>query len=71
MTRRIYRKKAGPNQKIASITPDIWKLPPYVVARFGGELTQIMLNAAQEYIVEKCLTQVRYSFKKELTVEQQ
>lgn len=71
MTKRIYHKKSGPNQKIASITPDIWKLPPYVVARFGGELTQIMLNAAQEYIVEKCLTQVHHSFNKELTVEHQ
>jgi len=70
LARRVYRKKLGSNQKIASITPDIWKLPPYVVARFGGELTQIMLKAAQDYIVEKCLTEVRHSFNKELTVEQ-
>lgn len=71
MTRRAYRKKISPNQKIASITPDIWKLPPYVVARFGGELTKIMLKAAQEYIIEKCLTEVRHSFNKELTTIEQ
>lgn len=71
MTRRKYYKRPGPNQKIASTTPDIWKLPPYVIARFGGELTQIMLNAAQEYIVAKCLSQIRHNFSKELMIEQQ
>ena len=70
MTRRIYRKKLGPNRKLASITPDIWKFPPYVVAHFGGELTQVMLKAAEDYIAEKCLTEVHQSFNKELTVEQ-
>lgn len=70
MTRRIYRKRMGSNRKTASITPDIWNLPPYVVARFGGELAQIMLKAAQDYIAEKCLTEVSHSFNKELTIEQ-
>lgn len=70
LTKRIYRKKLSPNQKLASLTPDIWNMPPYVVARFGGELTQIMLKAAQEYITEKCLTEVHNSFNKEITTDQ-
>ncbi len=71
MTKRIYRNKLGPNQKLASLTPDIWKLPPYVVARFGGELTHIMLEAAKEYIAEKCLAEIHQSFNKEITGEHQ
>lgn len=55
---------------MASPTPDIWQMPPYIVARFGGELTQVMLEAAQEYITEKCLTEIRTSFNKEITADQ-
>ena len=70
MTRQIYRKKLAPNQKLASITPDIWKMPPFIVARFGGELTQIMLEAAQEYITKKCVSEIHKDFNKEITTEQ-
>ena len=66
MTRKFVRKKLAPNQRFASPTPDIWKLPPYVVARFGGELSQIMLEAAQEYIYQKCLTEIGKGFKEEI-----
>lgn len=70
MTKQVYRKKLTPNQKVASITPDIWNMPPYIIARFGGELTQIMLEAAREYIAERCLTEVQKSFNKEIAVDQ-
>ncbi len=70
MHRRIYRKKLNPNQKLASLTPDIWRMPPYIVARFGGELTQVMIEAAQEYIAEKCLVKVHQDFNKEIISEQ-
>ncbi len=70
MTRKFVRKKLAPNQRFASPTPDIWKLPPYVIARFGGELSQIMLKAAEEYIYQKCLTEIRKGFNQELSIEQ-
>lgn len=69
MTKRVYRKKLAPNQKLASVTPEVWKLPPYVVARFGGELSQIMIEAAKEYIAEKCLAEINQSFNKEIAYE--
>ncbi len=70
MTKKIYRKKLASNQRLASLTPDIWQMPPYIIARFGGELTQIMLQAAQNYITEKCLAEVHKGFNKELTTEE-
>lgn len=66
MTRRIYRKKPVSKQKFALPTPDIWRMPPYIVARFGGELSQIMLNAAENYIVEKCLSIVHQEFNEQI-----
>jgi hypothetical protein len=70
LAKKIYRRKLAPKQRMASPTPDIWQMPPYIVARFGGELTQVMLKAAQEYIIEKCLTEISKGFNKEITVEQ-
>lgn len=70
MDQKVYHRKLTPKQKMASPTPDIWQMPPYIIARFGGELTQVMLEAAQKYITEKCLTEIRKSFNKEITVDQ-
>ncbi len=67
MTKKVYHKKLASNQRLASPTPNIWQMPPYIVARFGGELTQVMLEAAQEYIAEKCLSETRKGFEREIT----
>lgn len=67
MVKKVYHKKTVSNQRLASPTPNIWRMPPYIVARFGGELTQIMLEAAQEYIYEKCLSEARKVFNEEIT----
>jgi len=42
----------------------VWDLPPYVIARFGGELTQVMLSAAQQYISQQCLHKQQQIFEK-------
>lgn len=70
MAQKIYRKKLAPNQRFALPTPDIWQMPPYIIARFGGELSQIMLEAAREYITEKCLTEIQKGFNKEINNDQ-
>ncbi|MGE5604946.1 MAG: hypothetical protein ACM3YE_04555 [Bacteroidota bacterium] len=70
MAKKVYRKKLAPNQRLASPALDIWQMPPYIVARFGGELTQVMLEAAQKYITEKCITEIRKDFNKEITADQ-
>lgn len=70
MANKVYRKKLAPKQRLASPTPDIWQLSPYLVGRFGGELALVMLEAAQNYIAEKCLTEIRKGFNKEINTEQ-
>lgn len=70
MTNQVYRKKLALKQRLASPPTDIWQMSPYIVARFGGELTLVMLEAAQNYIAEKCLTEIRKGFNKELNADQ-
>lgn len=48
---------------MADFGQSLWELPPYVIARFGGELSKVMLEAAQDYIYLRCLEQQRQTFK--------
>gem|GEM_PF-711158 len=43
----------------------VWNLPPYVIARFGGELTRVMVSAAQQYISQQCLNKQQQIFERE------
>lgn len=67
------RKLKNPNlnrklvlfQKQTFCEDSFWQMPPYIIAKFGGELTQVMLNAAEQYIFEKSLAKQKKDFKKE------
>jgi hypothetical protein len=62
-------KNLNPAQRldIPSVT-SIWKLSPYEVARFSGELIQVMANAAQHYIYEKSSTEIKKEFQREMLI---
>jgi hypothetical protein len=55
MMKRHYFQKRLKNHsaQLSPPLPSVWELSPFEVARFGGELTKVMLEAAQRYISEK------------------
>jgi hypothetical protein len=65
---RHYPKSKLFNHSTSQLIPEeisIWSsLPPYTIARFGGELSQVMLKAAEQYIFEKSLAYQQQSFEK-------
>jgi hypothetical protein len=65
MIKRHYLQKRLKNQspQITPLLPSVWDLPPYEVARFGGELSQVMLEAAKHYIYEKIVCKQKTLFK--------
>lgn len=67
MKRHYFKAKlVNPSHRLASLADDeylLWQLPPYLIARFGGEISQVMLEAAQKYIYLRCLEHQRQSFK--------
>jgi hypothetical protein len=65
MMQRHYIKKRLKNQGngFTTLLPSVWTLSPYEVARFGGELSQVMLEAAQRYITEKSLFKQKTLFE--------
>lgn len=64
---RHYLKNRLKNQKgnLLTPTPSIWDLSPYEVARFGGELSKVMLEASKQYIFEQCYLRQKNLFDKE------
>ncbi len=42
-------------KELARYEEDFWNLPPYLIGRFGGELSRVMLEAAQQYIFDQTL----------------
>jgi hypothetical protein len=52
----------NPNQRLLPDLPSVWDLPPYEVARFGGELSKIILEAVQNYIIQKGVLQQKTLF---------
>jgi hypothetical protein len=41
----------------------LWNQPPYLIAKLSGELTRVMIEAAQQYIYEKTLSELRRGFR--------
>ncbi|TCL58295.1 hypothetical protein EDC14_104331 [Hydrogenispora ethanolica] len=41
---------------------ELWNLPPYFLGKLGGELSRVMLEAAQSYIFQKSLEESHRSF---------
>jgi hypothetical protein len=65
MMKRHYFKKhlKNPSNQFTTILPSVWDLPSYEVARFGGELSKVMLEAAKHYISEKSLLKQQTLFE--------
>jgi hypothetical protein len=65
--RQIKLKNPNPLQRL-TIPPltSVWNLSPYEVAQFSGELIQVMAHAAQNYIYEKSLFEIKKEFHREL-----
>ena len=65
--RQIKLKNLNPSQRL-NIPPltSVWNLSPYEVAQFSGELIQVMAQAAQNYIYEKSLFEIKKEFQREL-----
>jgi hypothetical protein len=61
MIKRHYFQKRLKNHN--HLFPLVWDLPPYEVARFGGELSKVMLEAAKRYICEKSVSKQKTLFK--------
>jgi hypothetical protein len=58
------RLKIPNNMHLYPPSPSIWDLPPYEVARFGGELSKVMLKSLEQYIFEKSYAKQRKIFQK-------
>ena len=43
----------------------LWSLPPKTVAFFAGELSRVMLEAAEQYVYEKTLDRAAKNFHRE------
>jgi len=69
-----------PHHKLKNINPaghldrplvtSVWKLSPYEIAQFSGELIQVMASAAQNYIYEKSLSEIKKEFEQKLVQNQ-
>jgi len=59
------RLKSESGNLLLSPTPSIWDLSPYEVARFGGELSKVMIEASKQYIFEQCYLRQKNQFENE------
>lgn len=62
-----YHKKRLINLNQSSlrlIHSSVWELSPYQIAKFGGELAQVMLKALEQHIYEKCHSRQQQIFRK-------
>jgi hypothetical protein len=70
---RHYPKKTLKNltptpkltQKLNPVENSVWELPPYVIAKFSGELVKVMSEAAEQYISERCFRELKKDFDQE------
>ena len=64
-------RNSVPGQRMVSLKKQpfpeesFWQMPPYIIAKFGGELTQVMLKAAEQYIFERSLAAQKKDFNNE------
>jgi hypothetical protein len=69
--RQTKLKNTDPNQRFNyPSVASVWQLSPYEVSRFSGELLQVMANAAQLYIYEKSLSEIKKEFQRKLIQNQ-
>jgi hypothetical protein len=59
----LQKRLKNKNNRFLTAVPSVWGLPPYEIARFGGELSQVMLDAARRYISEQSISKQRVLFK--------
>jgi hypothetical protein len=65
--RQTQLKNPHPNQRLFSpYINSVWQLSPYAVAQFSGELIKVMADAAQHYIYEKSLSEIKKEFQQKL-----
>jgi hypothetical protein len=57
------RLKAHNNLGIAPPSPSIWDLSPYEIARFGGELSKVILHSVEQFILEKSYAKQKKIFQ--------
>lgn len=55
-------KNALPGQRLVQPRNSVWKLPPYEIAFFSGQLMQVMMKAAQDYIAKRSLQELQQEF---------
>ena len=69
--RQARLKNIDPHQHLF-LPPNqsVWQLSPYAVAQFSGELIQVMTRAAQNYIYEKSLSEIKKEFQRKLLQNQ-
>ncbi len=65
-------KRHSPYKKLYHPTPNLhlnnfnnlWKLPPYEIANFSGQLFKVMQTAIEEYLCQECLASAQENFEK-------
>ncbi len=62
-------KNSDSEQKIGLPLMPVWKLSPYEIAKFSGELIKVMTDAAESYVYQKTLSELRKDFQHELSKE--
>jgi len=66
MLRHYFKNRLkNANGNLITSSPSIWDLSPYEVARFGGELSKVMIEASQQYIFEQCYLRQKNLFDNE------
>lgn len=65
MIRHFKKKKLyNHSRMLLMANENIWNLPPMEIARFGGEISKVMLEAAEQYILEKSLFEQKKRFER-------
>jgi hypothetical protein len=65
----LQKRLKNKNSHFLTVAPSLWELPPYEIARFGGELCQVMFDAARRYISEQSIIKQRALFRQTAFVD--
>lgn len=55
-------KNSSTGAKLVQPRGSVWQLPPYEIAYFSGQLFQVMMNAAQDYMANRSLQELHREF---------
>jgi hypothetical protein len=71
MLRHFERKRLKPPNHLTLFpsSPSIWDLPPYEIARFGGELSKVILHSVEQFIFEKSYARQKMIFQSHLSTK--